>query len=167
VVEHIDAGQSTGRDGTSGVPRLVNNRSVKIVDLLIAALSSTANVSVVSQTFSVFAFDALEKHLRRTKSFRLLLPANEPAGSDDEFHVPELTGDDGDRSYRNKLALSATARACADWISRQVQIRSIGQKVPQNLLHVESAAPVSITGSSQLTTSGLQGNRTSVLCLTV
>ena len=120
-----------------------------------------AQLSVVSASFSVYGYAALDSLLTNIKELRLLIPSNVPeAGPEKEafpLNLQGLAGDTGDRAFRNSLSLSEVARKCAKWLDQKAEIRAVFSPVFQNLYHIRNAdnSAIAIHGSSPFTSSGL------------
>ena len=141
---------------------LLDNRAQgRVADVLVERIAKGAQLSVLSGSFSIYAYSLLKDHLKKVDSLRLLLPAGAPAASADNgasFRVAELAGGSTtDRRYRNQLDMARTARDCAKWLRDTADVRAVGSPTPQNLIHVASrgADGLAISGSSPFTSSGL------------
>ncbi len=131
--------------------RLVRNAADdRVIDLVQTTLAPGARLDVVSSSFSLFAFAALEAGLAGLGPTRLVLPA---ASTD-----LGLLGDERDRASRNRLHARALARRCAAWLRQAVEIRSARRSIPQGTLvtrDAEGRPQQAVTGSLSWTTHGL------------
>ena len=137
---------------------LDNKAHGKVGDVLVDAIGKDAQLSILTNLFSVFGFAALQKQLNAAASLRLLLPGDlKPGQAPALFHLAGLAGDESERQFRNALDLSVVARACAECLDRKAEIRAVSSVVPQNLFHIAGASgtATAIQGSSPLTPSGL------------
>ncbi len=132
--------------------RLINNRgNERVLDDLVRQVLPHAHLDVVSPRFSLFAFGELQDAIRKAGACRLILPASTDADLG-------LLGSEADRHFRNRLQAHALAHACAEWISRNVEIRDAGSAVNQSLIALTDADKASAhawVGDCPLTTDGL------------
>ena len=134
---------------------LDNRTHDRVVDALSAALRGASELSILSNEFSVFAFDALRTGLEGVERTRLMLApgiyaTNLPSAS-------QLLGGVEERSLRNTLLAPASAKACAEWIEQQVQVYGTKASVAHSMYLTggPSASPRAIQGSSTFSASGL------------
>ena len=141
---------------------LRDNRPARgsVSDFLRAKIRPGTDLSFVSAYFTVNAYDALKQQLERAGSLRFLF--GEPtfiADIDPEKHDKKhfrLT-DEG-LELAHTLAQRPVARACAAWIERMVEVRSIRQSgfLHGKAYHIrEGIASSAILGSSNFTVPGL------------
>jgi hypothetical protein len=137
---------------------LDNRANGRVADVLAKAMRND-RLSLLTNAFSVYAYNAMRQSLGRVSEVRLLVPeTGSPAATAREpFRVNGLTGSAADQSLRNKLDLSRLARDCAEWLEQHAEVRAVTSKIPQNLFHVanENGNAVAIHGSSTFTTSGM------------
>ena len=140
---------------------IIDNRSHRVGDFLRENIAAGAEVSIVSAYFSIYAYETLRDTLEAAGQVRFLygdphgVAAPDPGGSPPRSF--RLT-DDGGIRLGQVLAQKALARACANWISRQVDIRSITRAgfLHGKLYHTASAdGAAAVVGSSNLTRRGL------------
>ena len=80
-----------------------------------------------------------------------------------------LTGNEADRPFRNRLQIRWLAKQCADWISNKAELRSTSGNLPQSTLianHSDHAFRRVITGNCSFTSDGLgltPGNQFSLI----
>lgn len=143
------------------MPLLLDNKGQgKVVDMLSEGIQKNANITILSTSFSVYGFSALEKQLSHAKGMRLLIPSTNAFNINNEqtsFRVNEISGGEADRRFRNKLNLATTARRCLQLLQEKAQIRTVSLPVLQNLFHVENpdGTSMAIHGSSPFTSTGL------------
>ncbi len=132
---------------------LDNKQNGLVGETLKKYLAKDASLSVVTNRFSIFAYQKLQKELKQLHDVRLLfgspyLDADVPAS---------LLGDENEIVERNKMQQSFIARECAKWIEEKVEVEEakIPGAIPTKLFHVKSVNDVAISGSSDLTCSGL------------
>ena len=153
---------------------LDNKKAGKVGDTLKEKVQSSSKLSIISSCFSIYAFDALQKELRKVDSLRLLF--SEPPTSADETLPPlfqGLSGDKFERRLQNKLNQTQIARECAAWLSAKAKVKAVKSQhtLNQNLYHIQNGEEATaIQGSSPLTTSGLgyseSDNHAMNMCLT-
>jgi len=140
---------------------LDNKGKRKVGDALRKSIDADARLSVMSGLFSVYGYAALQKQFSKIDTLRLLIPSNNDglALSDDKqpLKLTGITGDEGDRRFRNSLNLTQVARECAQWLNQKAEIKSVSSPIPQNLFHIHNSNgnSVAIHGSSPFTSSGL------------
>ena len=131
-------------------------------DVLGERIDPGAELAFVSAYFTIYAFEALRGTLEAAGNMRFLygdpqgVGAMDPSGNEAKaFRLAE----DGGMELRNALAQKPLARACAAWIRKQVEIRTISQS---NFLHGKlyriahaDGGSTAIVGSSNFTRRGL------------
>ena len=138
---------------------LDNKKAGKVGNAIKEQIQSSSKLSIISSCFSIYAFETLQKELRKVDSLRLLF--SEPASSSDESLAPILSGLSGDkfeRRLQNKLNQTRIAKECAAWLSAKAQIKAVKSvhTLNQNLYHIQNDGnAIAIQGSSPFTTSGL------------
>lgn len=144
------------------MPLLLDNKGQgKVGDALRENIQTDARLSVVSGFFSIYGYASLKNRFAQISGLRLLIPLNSagagPKIDNQPFIVEGLSGDEGDRAFRNSLNLTKIARECAEWLERKSEIRAVSLPVFQNLFHIGNpdGTTVAIHGSSPFITSGL------------
>lgn len=146
---------------TTGADAIVDNRNRRVGDFLRDSISAGSDLAIVSAYFTIYAYEALRDVLDDAGRMRFLYGEPTATGTPDP-------GGDGSKSFRlsedggillqQALAQKPLARACAAWIRKQVDIRTIART---NFLHgklyhiahgTESSA---LAGSSNFTLRGL------------
>lgn len=131
--------------------RLVTNRGTdRVADLLDTALPDGQAIDILSNQWSLFAFDAIAKSLGRVSGSRVILP---PEGTD-----LGLLGGAADRAARNQLRARWLAQQCQEWLMAKAEVRRAPGSVPQGAVVVRNTNgnPVqALVGSLAFTTSGL------------
>ena len=140
---------------------IVDNQSRRVGEVLREHLGPGTSMSVVSAFFTIYAYGALKDSLEAAGPIRFLY--GDPRGvgdvdpSDRQAKSFNLT-DDGGIKLVESLRQKPLARACADWISRRVEIRTIAKT---NVLHAkmycihDTNHSAVIFGSSNFTLRGL------------
>ena len=149
---------TTPADATSAI---IDNRDRCVGDFLRSSIEVGSNLSIVSAYFSIYAYQALRETLEAAGQIRFLygdphgVAAPDPGGSPPRsFRLTE----DGGLGLGQTLTQKALASACAAWIKRKVDIRSVKRA---GFLHgklYHSANPdgtAAVVGSSNLTRRGL------------
>ena len=140
---------------------VVDNRDRRVGDFLRNSIAAGSDLSIVSAYFTIYAYKALRDVLEKTGRMRFLygeptaVGTPDPDGSEGKsFRLNDESGIE----LRHALAQKPLARACADWIQRQVEIRTINRA---NLLHgklyhvVRETETAALVGSSNFTLRGL------------
>ena len=148
------------RDAAAGA--IVDNVRRRVGDVLREQIDAGARLSIVSAYFTIYAFAELRGALRQAAHTRFLY--GEPRGvgridpSAEEAKAFRLT-EDGGIDLQHALAQKPLARACAEWIERCVDIRTITRAnfLHGKLYHVArgDGADAALIGSSNFTRRGL------------
>ena len=143
---------------------IVDNVRRRVGDVLREHVDAGARLSIVSAYFTIYAFAELRDALRQAAHTRFLY--GEPRGvgridpSAEEAKAFRLT-EDGGIDLQRALAQKPLARACAEWIERSVDIRTVTQAnfLHGKLYHVAGGggdgADAALIGSSNFTRRGL------------
>ena len=140
---------------------LDNKGQGKVGDALGKSIQADAHLSIVSGLFSIYGYAVLKNQLSQIDALRLLIPLNDGdsmlATDKQPLQMASVTGDKGDRRFRNSLNLTQIARECAEWLKQKADIKAVSLPVFQNLFHIENAdgSSIAIHGSSPFTSSGL------------
>ena len=135
-------------------------------DFLADHIEPSADLSIVSAYFTIYAYYHLRSRLEQIDRLRFLF--GEPNFILDRDKEPRIFRVEKDAlSIRNKLNQKSVAHDCYNWIKEKVEIRSM---VKPNFLHgkmyhVQNASGVrhAISGSSNFTASGLgYGNQPNI-----
>ena len=157
-MSHESRSMTTPVDAASAI---IDNRQRRVGDFLRDNVAAGADLSIVSAYFSIYAYEALRGTLEAAGQVRFLYGDPQGVAAPDPGGNParsfQLT-DDGGIELGTVLAQKPLARACADWIKRQVDIRSITRAgfLHGKLYHAAGAsATTAVVGSSNLTRRGL------------
>lgn len=155
---------------------LLDNKLNRTVgDALMKRVAGGGRLSMLSNSFSIYAFMSLKQCLNKLRRVRILLsfpngpslplPDIHPSASfiappvatiETDFSVFNLQGDVTDRRFRNALSQARTAKECAEWIDNRADVRALLSPIPQNLFCLETDdGMVVIHGSSPFTNEGL------------
>lgn len=136
---------------------LDNKKNGRVGDTIRESLTDSSKLSIISASFSIFAFKELKKELMKVESVRLILsPAQ--ANELNANWAKKLVGGQFERKFRNRLDSKKIAKECANWISKKVDIKSmVSSNGPaSNLTHIENPnSSIAIQGSSEFTAPGL------------
>ena len=143
---------------------IVDNTTRCVGDFLRERIDAGADLSIVSAYFTIYAYDALRDVLENAGRTRFLhgepraVGALDPGGDDGKaFRLNQ----DGGIELKRVLAQRPLARACAAWIEKQVEIRTIDRAnfLHGKLYHVAEEGGASgasaLVGSSNFTRRGL------------
>lgn len=143
------------------VSAIVDNRTRRVGDFLNDNIQAGSNLSIVSAYFTIYAYEALRDALEQAGRLRFLYGEPTATGEPDmnadqskSFRLNEVGGMD----LRQALTQKPLARACADWVRRQVDVRTINRA---NFLHGKlyhmrcESESVALVGSSNFTSRGL------------
>ena len=139
-----------------------NNRTRRVGDVLQDAITPASDLSFVSAYFTIYAYQALRDTLEAAGSVRFLYGDPQGIGTvdpiDDQTKTFRLT-DDGGIKLEDVLVQKPLAQACAAWIKRQVEIRTIDRAnfLHGKLYHVArpDGTSAALLGSSNFTKRGL------------
>ncbi len=122
------------------MPRIIDNVNELLGDQLKAEIRPGSKVRIAASTFSIFAFEALQRELEKvselqfifTSSLFITAKATDPLPKKSrQFFIPHgqrtestLYGSEFEIRLRNKLTQRAIARECADWVRRKVRFKS-------------------------------------------
>ncbi|WP_431836175.1 hypothetical protein [Cellulomonas sp. Y8] len=108
------------------------------IDRLRAHLTGADAVSSLSESFSIFAFDAFEDLLADV-DLRLLLWR----GALDE----PLNGLDAEHLLRSRLDQHRVAQRCLSWAEQHLDVRELRRRTRETWVHVDGPAPYALTGA--------------------
>ena len=115
-----------------------------------AKLKSGSKVSMAAASFSIYAFEALQKELEQVDELRFIFTSptfnKERAKKQKrEFYIPKLNrertlyGSDFEIKLRNNLTQRAIAKECADWIRQKVRFKTnVSQMQMPGFLNVKT-----------------------------
>lgn len=135
---------------TMELPKQFDNITTRVIDDLKATLKKGSKVSLAAASFSIFAFEALQKELEKVAELRFIFTSptfnKEHAKKQKrEFYIPKLNrertlyGSDFEIKLRNNLTQRAIAKECADWIRRKVRFKTnVSQMQMAGFLNVKA-----------------------------
>ena len=145
----------------AGTGAIVDNRGRRVGGFLRGHIEPGSDLSIVSAYFTIYAYEALRTELANAVHTRFLY--GEPHGvgtvepGEGEAKSFRLNADGG-IELRHALAQKPLARACAAWIEKQVDIRTITRSnfLHGKLYHVQrEGQSAALIGSSNFTKRGL------------
>ena len=112
-----------------------DNITSRLIDDLKTALQSGSKISVAAVSFSIYAYEALQKELEQVEELRFIFTAptfnkEQTKKQKREFYIPKLNrertlyGSDFEIKLRNNLTQRAIAKECADWIRQKARFKT-------------------------------------------
>ena len=132
------------------LPSQFDNITQRVIDDLRRMLRQGSRVSMAAASFSIYAFEALQKELEKVDELRFIFTSptfnKERAKKQKrEFYIPKLNrertlyGSDFEIKLRNNLTQKAIARECAQWIREKVRFKTnTSQKPMPGFLNVKN-----------------------------
>lgn len=126
-----------------------DNITSRVIDDLKAALNSGSKVSIAAASFSIYAYEALQKELEKIDELRFIFTSptfnkEREKKQKREFYIPKLSrertlyGSDFEIKLRNNLTQKAIAKECAEWIRQKVQFKTnVSQRQMPGFLNVK------------------------------
>lgn len=135
---------------------LDNRKNGNVGDKLKEETIPQSRLSIISNQFSIHAFHALIKQLKKTEHVRFILSHYD---ANQTLNNQAINGNQFERRLQNKLTQSYIASQCSKWVNDKTDVKaatSVGM-INQNLFHIEqpNSHAIAIQGSSSFTTSGL------------
>ena len=127
-----------------------DNITQRVIDDLRVTLRQGSKVSMAAASFSIYAFEALQKELEEVDELRFIFTSptfnkEQVKKQKREFYIPKLNrertlyGSDFEIKLRNNLTQRAIAKECADWIRRKVRFKTnISQMNMPGFLNVKT-----------------------------
>ena len=112
-----------------------DNITSRVIDDLRTTLRRGSKVSLAATSFSIYAFEALQKELEQVDELRFIFTSptfnkEREKKQKREFYIPKLNrertlyGSDFEIKLRNNLTQKAIAKECADWIRQKVRFKT-------------------------------------------
>ena len=112
-----------------------DNITSRVIDNLRTTLRRGSKVSMAAASFSIYAFEALQKELEQVDELRFIFTSptfnkEREKKQKREFYIPKLNrertlyGSDFEIKLRNNLTQKAIAKECADWIRQKVRFKT-------------------------------------------
>ncbi len=135
----------------------------KVGDFLKQAISTNADISIVSAYFTIYAYHHLKQNLDEINKLRFLFgePTFIKSMDPDKINMRNFRIEDDNLAIglESRLTQKSVAKECSEWIQAKTEIRSM---VKPNFLHgkmvhiqQESGIEKAIAGSSNFTVNGL------------
>ena len=124
-----------GDDLNFGGFKSFDNITSRLIDDLKVVLRSGSKVSMAAASFSIYAFEALQKELEQIDELRFIFTSptfnkEREKKQKREFYIPKLNrertlyGSDFEIKLRNNLTQKAIAKECAEWIRQKVRFKT-------------------------------------------
>jgi len=122
-------------NGNIGGIATFDNITSRVIDDLRTMLRRGSKVSMAAASFSIYAFEALQKELEQVDELRFIFTSptfnkEREKKQKREFYIPKLNrertlyGSDFEIKLRNNLTQKAIAKECADWIRQKVRFKT-------------------------------------------
>jgi len=133
------------------LPKQFDNITQHVIDDLKVTLRQGSKVSMAAASFSIYAFEALQKELEKVDELRFIFTSptfnrEQAKKQKREFYIPKLNrertlyGSDFEIKLRNNLTQRAIAKECADWIRQKVRFKTnVSQQNMPGFLNVENS----------------------------
>ena len=133
---------------------LIDNKTHgKLISELRKVIRPESKISVLSGVFSIYGFYCLKKEISKLSGFRLMISRW------DQETINLISGSRDEILLKNKLKQYFLAQKCFIWISKNVEIKAISDKMvfpTQNIFHVDNQnESYAVQGGSHFTASGL------------
>lgn len=124
-----------GDDLNFGGFKSFDNITSRLIDDLKVVLRSGSKVSMAAASFSIYAFEALQKELEQIDELRFIFTSptfnkEREKKQKREFYIPKLNrertlyGSDFEIKLRNNLTQKAIAKECSEWIRQKVRFKT-------------------------------------------
>ena len=153
--------------------KLIDNINTRLGDDLKETIRKGSKLSIAASTFSIYAFEALRKELKKIDKLRFIFTA--PTLIEEKFeksirkfyiphiyHEADLCGGDFELRLMNQLNQRAIAKECAKWVNEKVTFKTnkVSKQPLSGLAHIQN------TEDEQYAYSGLNGFTTADLGFT-
>ncbi len=137
-----------------------NHNHGTVGDFLKEKIKAGTNLSIVSAFFTIYAYEALKEELEQINALRFLYGDPSSIKSLDPSKTAKKYFNIRDEgiALENQLDQSRTAKECAEWIERKVEIKSVKKVnfLHGKLYHIDNnGLEDAIVGSSNFTVRGL------------
>lgn len=145
-------------------PKFIDNKNYKMIDEIKEYSRRKSKISMISSSFTLFAFERLKKELSKIEEFRFIF--TEPTfvakkQEMKEFYIDKnnnVFGTEFEIKLRNEMTQSAIAKECAQWIKEKATFKSFKRRNPAypRLMHIENEDDtVAMNGSVDFTADSL------------
>ncbi|MBR2776418.1 MAG: DEAD/DEAH box helicase family protein [Prevotella sp.] len=127
-----------------------DNITSRVIDDMKVTLREGSKVSIAAASFSIYAFEALQKELEKVEELRFIYTSptftkEREKKQKREFYIPKLNrertlyGSDFEIKLKNNLTQKAIAKECAEWIRQKVRFKTnVSQKQMPGFLNVRN-----------------------------
>lgn len=145
-------------------PKFIDNKTNKMIDEIKEYSTKDSKISMISSTFTLFAFEKLKKELTKIDEFKFIFTEPTFVASNQkmkEFYIDknnQVFGTEFEIKLRNEMQQTSIARECAAWIKNKAQFKSFKVKNPAypRLMHIDNKDDaVGMNGSVDFTADSL------------
>ena len=131
-----------------------NKRNNKLGDVLKSHIKTNSNASIVTNHFTIHAYEELKKELKKIKSIRVICSA-----SNFKNDINLLSSEQEEIKLKNSLNQTKIAKEFAQFLEHHAQIKETASAntIPFNFYHIknEDGSDIAIQGSSNFSSTGL------------
>ncbi len=131
-----------------------NKRNNKLGDVLKSHIKTNSNVSMVTNHFTIHAYEELKKELRKIKNIRVICSA-----SNFKNDINLLSSEQEEIKLKNSLNQTKIAKEFAQFLEHHAHIKETASAntIPFNFYHIknEDGSDIAIQGSSNFSSTGL------------
>lgn len=145
-------------------PKFIDNKNNKMIDEIRDYTKKDSKISMISSSFTLFAFEELKKELSKIDEFRFIFTEPTFVTKKQEmkqFYIDKnnnIFGTEFEIKLRNEMTQSSIAKECAKWIEEKAEFKSFKQKNPAypRLMCIENEDDVvAMNGSVDFTADSL------------
>ncbi len=130
---------------------LIDNKTIKVVDLLQKNINQNNKLSVMTGLFSIFAFDELKSELNQIDNCRLIFSQFTDMFDNSQTNTPfnSLTGGKFETRLRNQLNQKQIAKEFSNWLNNKAEVKLLKNKgaISNHIIHVGEENPIGFTGA--------------------
>ncbi len=145
-------------------PKFIDNKNNKMIDEIREYTKTDSKISMISASFTLFAFEELKKELSNIEEFRFIF--TEPTfvakkQEMKEFYINKnnnVFGTEFEIKLRNEMTQSSIAKECSMWIKDKAKFKSFKERNPAypRLMYIENKDDiVAMNGSVDFTADSL------------
>jgi len=131
-----------------------NKRNNKLGDVLKSHIKTNSHVSIVTNHFTIHAYEELKKELKKIKNIRVICSA-----SNFKNDISLLSSEQEEIKLKNSLNQTKIAKEFAQFLEHHAQIKDTSSVniIPFNFYHIknEDGSDIAIQGSSNFSSTGL------------
>ena len=145
-------------------PKFIDNKNNKMIDEIRDYTKNDSKISMISSSFTLFAFEELKKELSKIDEFRFIFTEPTFVTKKQEmkqFYIDKnnnVFGTEFEIKLRNEMTQSSIAKECAKWIEDKAEFKSFKEKNPAypRLMCIENEDDViAMNGSVDFTADSL------------